>query len=110
MAISISTTSPNALLDAFKKAIQDRKIETWIEKDGYFTHDTPQWRYTAWMKPSVVTGQLVFNIYPSTGGRITSVVYSIYHGRLIESFLAHFDKDFSTASATAMPTVSDKLS
>ena len=110
MAIYLSSSNPSELLTAFKKKIRDRAIVTWLEKDGYFTHDTDQWRYKAWLKPSVGNGRLIFNIVNSTGSTVTTLVYGIYHGRIIESMLCHFDKDVSSTEATPMPASGDVLS
>ena len=107
MAIYLTSSSPSILLDSFKKEIKQRGIVTWMEKDGFFTHDVDQWRYKAWFKPTVTSGHLVFNIVKTTGVNVTSVVYAIYHGRLIESMLTHFDKSFTNAQATALPTSED---
>jgi hypothetical protein len=41
---------------------------------------------------------------------VTSVVYAYYHGHLIETFLNHFDKDFTKGEATALPTSGDNCS
>jgi hypothetical protein len=38
------------------------------------------------------------------------VVYAYYHGHLIETFLNHFDKDFTKAEATSLPTSGDHCS
>ncbi len=109
MATYIYTSSPSDLLSAFKKKIRDREIVTWLEKDGYFTHDTDQWRYQAWFKPSLGNGRLIFNIVNSTGSKVSTVVYGIYHGRIIESMLCHFDKTISSTEATPLPTTGDSI-
>jgi hypothetical protein len=36
-----------------------------------------------------------------------SDVYAVYHGRFAEMLLAHFDKEFSEARASAMPAAAD---
>jgi hypothetical protein len=44
MAVIIPTSKPNALVAAIKKAIDDKKIDTWeYDKDGDFTHKPEQW-------------------------------------------------------------------
>ncbi len=112
MAVYFKTDNPQELLNLFKKAITDRVIVTWLEEDGYFTHDTStdQWRGRAWFLPKIQTGYLTMNIIKSQGSNISSEVYAIYHGRLVEAMLAHFDKHFSNATATALPETGDRVS
>jgi hypothetical protein len=110
MAVTVVTSSPKALLDAFKKAINERRIQTWAyDSDGDFTHSAQQWNRAAWMRPSFGTGGLVFTIVAPQGKQISKEVYGIYHGRLIETLLVHFDNQFSTANASALPVMADAV-
>lgn len=110
MSVHILTNSPNALLLSFKKAILEKKILTWSsDADGDFTHATEQWRNLAWFRPELRNDRLVLSIIKPTNSKISSVVYAIYHGRIIESMLAHFDKNFSNAFATALPSDKDNV-
>jgi hypothetical protein len=109
MAVIVKTENAGSLLAAIKKAIDKGDIATWsYDSDGDFTHATDQWRRKAWFRPAVEDERLVFNILPPRGRTITRVVYGVYHGRLIEMLLNHFDKRFKDASATAMPTSADR--
>lgn len=102
MAIRVSTAQPSALLAAIKKAIDQKKVETWsYDSDGDFTHTPPQWNQKAWLRPSVQSGALVLNILNPRGVQITKLVYGVYHGRFIEMLLTHFDDNFIDASASA---------
>ena len=47
------------------------------------------------------------NIIKPQNNVITTEVYSVYHGRFIESMLAHFDKEFSNANASSIPANGD---
>lgn len=115
MAIHFASPDPGALLRAFNARIAQResegKITTWEKSpDGqYYTHKAAEWRGKAWFKPLVSAGQLIFNIMPSQNGSVTTVVYGYYHGHLLETFLNHFDDQFSTGSATARPTGGDRI-
>ena len=111
MAIYLVTDTPNKLLTAFKKAIDDGHVVTWsYDKDGDFTHTATQWKSLAWLRPSVVEKQrLVLNIMPPQSSKVSSEVYAIYHGRFIESMLAHCDKLFTTGCATALPEGEDSV-
>jgi len=108
--VTISTSSPSQLLQRFKKAIDDKHVVTWkYYGDGDFTHTPEQWANKAYMRPSVEAGQLKFNIVKTASLVVTTSVYAIYHGRLIESFLEHFDQSFGNAYGTALPTAGDMV-
>ena len=104
MSISFKTNDPRGLLAAFKKAIDDRHVVTWTyDRDGDFTHATEQWRNKAWLRPKFGVGELRFGILgPNSQNRMSKEVYAIFHGRFIESMLAHLDALFSSAAATAL--------
>jgi len=111
MAVYFTTSDPKKLLAAFKKAIDDKKVVTWsYDKDGDFTHDADQWRHKAWFRPSIQSGSLRFSILKPQNAAITAVVYGIYHGRLIEPFVTHFDDMFMEGVATAKAQSDDKVS
>jgi len=108
MAIRVTTAQPSALLAAIKKAIDERKIETWsYDSDGDFTHTPPQWARKAWLRPSIQSGALVLNILNPRGVAITKEVYGIFHERFIEMLLVHFDDHFVDAHASAAVAVGD---
>jgi hypothetical protein len=108
MAVKIQTTTPEALLKAFKSAIDKGHIVTWTcDKDGDFTHATDQWRNKAWLRPKISAGELILNILCPQNGAVTTEIYAIYHGRFIEALLAHCDNHFSVAQATSLPTSGD---
>ncbi len=111
MAINVTTGNGQAVLTAIYKAIDENKVRTWRYEthDGvkYLTHSAEQWDQKAWMKASVQQPGLVFNIVKPKSTNISTEVYAIYHGRLVEMLLAHFDGQISGAAATSMPTVSD---
>ena len=57
MSLKFDTSTPNALLKAFKEAIDAKHVITWTyDKDGDFTHNTDQWRNRAWLRPTVYEG------------------------------------------------------
>src|SRR5215469_419890 len=99
MAVYFETHTPKKLLEAYKKAIDDGHVTTWAyDKDGDFTHTADQWKRKAWLRPKVVEGKtLVFNVIKPKDETVSSVVYAVYHGRFIESLLAHCDKLFTNA-------------
>jgi hypothetical protein len=100
MAILITTSDPQGLLDLIKKAIDDKQVVTWsYDRDNDFTHETEQWSRKAWLKPHVGSGELKFIILGQRDVILTKVVKGIYHGRFIEMLVTHFDSKFSTVSA-----------
>jgi hypothetical protein len=108
MAVMVICNNPQNLLSNIKTAIQNGTIETWIvDKDGDLSHSPPQWLFQAWFRPSPEQGKLVFYILGAKAKAMTKTIYGVYHGRLIESLLTHFDLEFSYAYATALPTGKD---
>src|SRR5262249_52868880 len=108
MSIMFNTADPSGLLAAFKMAINERRVMTWgYDKDGDFTHTTDQWKNKAWLSPRNSLRQLKFVIIRPNGQNISKEVYAIYHGRFVESMLAHCDDRFSSSTATAMPDSGD---
>lgn len=111
MAIYFITSDPNKLLATFKKKIDEKAIVTWsYDADGDFTHTAEQWNRKAWLRPRILSGKLALYTISPKAGNITTVIYSIYHGRFIESMLAHCDSLFSQGYASAMPEGEDKVS
>lgn len=113
MAVYFLTPDARALLRQFNARIEQQSVEgkitTWERSsDGqYYTHKASQWAKKAWFKATVDADQLRFNIVKPKNTNITTDVYAYYHGHLIETFLNHFDCDFSRGVATAMPSQND---
>src|SRR6267142_1570402 len=97
MAIHFKTEKPKSLLAAYKKAIDDGHVTTWsYDAEGDFTHTAEQWNRKAWLRPKIQEGSaLALYIIKPKDIKISSVIYSVYHGRFIESMLAHCDALFS---------------
>lgn len=115
MSVDFFSTAPQSLLNKFNDAIEQDtskgKITTWVRsKDKkYYTHKADEWNAKAWFKPDVKDGALTFNIIKPNNSNISTVTYSYYHGHLTETFLSHFDNDFTKATSSAMPTSKDKV-
>lgn len=107
--ITFQTQNPYALLSSLREGIRGGRIVTWAEQDGYLTHSPSQWAKRAWLLPSVGTGVLRFAIIKPKNQGITKEVYAVYHGRFLETMLAHFDSEFSDGYASAMPTALDRV-
>jgi hypothetical protein len=109
MALRFITSTPSKLLSAFKEAIDNGHVDTWkYDEQGDFTHTPSQWKNRAWMRPSIVTGEkLVFNILRPKGSTVPMDIYAVYHGRFIESMIAHCNSLFTDARATPSPETGD---
>jgi hypothetical protein len=110
MAINFETSDPQKLLATFKHLIDQKKVVTWsYDRDGDFTHTPDQWARKAWLSPSILNGRLIMNFLGNQSVTTTSALYGVYHGRFLESMLTHCDTLFSSGTASAMPTNSDRL-
>ncbi|MCK9728527.1 hypothetical protein [Pseudomonas syringae] len=114
MAVTFFTKNPSALLKAFQGKITQEEAEgsitTWeITKSGCFTHKGKQYARDAFFRASTDDGKLVFNIIRPEGKGVGVRTYGYYHGHLIETFLNHFDTQFVSASATALPVAGDDI-
>jgi hypothetical protein len=113
VAVYFTTEKPNGLLKKFIERVDQEeakgKITTWRKhKDGeHFTHTSAEWGNKAWMKPHAEKGRLVFNIIKPKSETVSWAVYAYYHGHLIETFINHFNADFSGGQATSQPTSDD---
>lgn len=102
MSITAFTSQPNKLLTSIKSAIDNGKIETWkYDADGDFTHTPDQWNRKAWFRPHIKQDKVVFGLLGTKNTALQTVTYGIYHGHFIAMLLNHFDKNFSSVSATA---------
>jgi hypothetical protein len=111
MAVYFKTNDSRQLLASFKKAIDDGAVVTWsYDKDGDFTHTVEQWKNLAWFRPQLQNDRLAFYIIKPRTKTISTLIYAIYHGRFIESMLAHCDSLFSEADSTAFPSEKDLVS
>lgn len=109
MALFVKTHDPEGLWKKFKAAIEDKKIETWEFHDNgvHFTHTSKQWHNLAWFRAVPLQGVLVFNIFRPKNTSMTVDTYAEYHGKLLRALLAHFDKSFTAAEATALGSSGD---
>jgi hypothetical protein len=108
MSVQFMTDDPAKLLRDFKKKIKDGDIDTWKYDDaGDFTHTPDQWIHRAWLKPAIESDRLRLNIIRSKQYDFTWAIYGVYHGRFIESMLAHCQGLFTVGRATAKPGTAD---
>jgi hypothetical protein len=116
MAIYFYTDNPKELLKRFNARIDQKeaagRITTWERSEDqiYYTHKAKEWHAKAWLKPAFGTNRLTFYIVRSQAETVKKIVYGYYHGHLIETFLNHFDQDFTTGDATALPVNGDYIS
>lgn len=117
MSVKFFTSNPAGLLADFKKRINQKEAEgsitTWeIIASGAFTHKGKQYSRDAFFRAEAKPDQglLLFKMIRPEGKNITSRAYAYYHGHLIETFLNHFDSQFSSAAASAYPADGDIVS
>ncbi|OGT54755.1 MAG: hypothetical protein A3E01_18755 [Gammaproteobacteria bacterium RIFCSPHIGHO2_12_FULL_63_22] len=115
MAIHFLTPDPASLLKEFDARIHqteaEGKITTWekLEDGKHYTHKAADWKSKAYFKPSVGKDRLTFNIIRPKDKSVTVPVYGYYHGHLMETFLNHFDKKFTTSMTSALPEAGDDV-
>lgn len=110
MAIYFETSNPAALLTAFRKAIDQGHVRTWsYDTDGDFTHTPAQWNKRAWLRPSTETGRLTMRFLGVQSEVTGWEIYSVYHGRFVESMIEHCNQLFSEARAPSQPTGVDTI-
>ena len=110
MAIYFDSSNPSGLLTAFKAAIDAGHVETWsYDKDGDFTHTPAQWKGRAWLRPGIGNSRLTMRFLGRQSETTTWEVYSVYHGRFIESMMAHCNQRFSEARSPSQPTTADNI-
>ncbi len=108
MAVRVFTDKPKSLLSAIRASIRGGSIDTWsTDADGDFTHSAEQWKNRAWFRPTVAEDRIIFNILGPRSKSLSRTVYGVYHGRLVEMLLTHFDEKFSRVSASALPVKGD---
>lgn len=110
MAIFVNTTQPRKLLEDIKKEINDKKIDTWLyDNDGDFYHVPNQWKFKAWLRPTIEANRLVFGIVGQENVNLSTIAYAVYHGRFIEMLLNHFDNEFNEVYASSQKTIYDRF-
>jgi hypothetical protein len=110
MAIIVKTDNPSGLLNAIKKAIDDKTVDTWsYDAEGDFSHTPEQWKFRAWFQPKLYTGELRFGILKHKDATLKRLIYGVYHGQFIEMLLMHFDELFENAKATSQKTEPDNF-
>lgn len=110
MAVRVFTDKPEDLLSTIKGAVSEGSVVGWkVDEDGDFTVTAANIANHAWMRPKVLSDRLLFNIIGKKGGTLSTRMYAVYHARLIEMLLNHFDDGFKSAAATAMPISGDLL-
>jgi hypothetical protein len=75
MAVIVKSAAPKALLAAIKKAIDDKRVDTWSYDDqGDFTQAADQWKTLAWLRPELARESLTFGIIPHRERALTHAI------------------------------------
>jgi len=113
MAIIIHTDQPDLLLDKIYEAIDNKKADKWVRTtDGRLTFGALLWKNEAFFKPQIWVdeNQLRFGLLKRKDRKhITSKLYTLFHVKLIEMLLTHFDSDFRSVTATATKAAPDEF-
>jgi hypothetical protein len=110
MAIRAYCDAPSDLLDAMRREMRSRSIETWnVDDDGDFTHTPEQWKNRAWFHAIVKEDHLLLNIIGRKSEVMSKSIYGVYHGRFVEMLLTHFDSSFRRVICTALASSGDRL-
>jgi hypothetical protein len=113
MAVIIHTDQPDLLLDKIYEAIDTKKADKWVlTSDGRLTFGTLLWKNEAFFKPQIWVdeNQLRFGLLKRKDRKhITSKLYALFHVKLIEMLLTHFDNDFISVTATATKAAPDEF-
>lgn len=110
MSIYVRTENPKGLINKIKQAIDNNSIDTWAyDSEGDFTHNVDQWRYSAWMRPHIESGRIIFAILCRKDKNLSMVEYAVYHGRFVEMLLRHFDKDCQSIDVSPLGTSYDVI-
>ncbi|WP_075677761.1 hypothetical protein [Stenotrophomonas sp. TD3] len=106
--LSFYSTSPDALLHAFKEKValgnKEGGIATWtMDKDGDFIHSSPQLKDLGYARPTVVNDGkekcLRFAIFwrNETTAKEQKLCYRELSGNLLATFIDHLSDQFSQA-------------
>jgi len=113
MAVIIHTENPDQLLDKIYEAIDNKKADKWVRTaDGRLTYGALLWKNEAFLKPEIWVdeNQLRFGLVKRKDRKhITSKLYALFHAKLMEMLLTHFDNDFISATATASREAPDNF-
>ncbi len=113
MAIIIQTDQPDLLLDKIFEAVDNKRADKWIRTDdGRLTYGALLWKNEAFFKPQIWVdeNELRFGLLKRKDRKhITTKLYTIFHTKLIELLLSHFDSDFRSITATAAKTEPDQF-
>ena len=106
--ISIYAAQPGVLLQNLKKAARQLQISPWeCDDEGDFTQARTKESRKAWLRPSAGGNVLNFSFLGPQDVVLDKGVYAFYHGRFLETLVAHFADQFAEASITSHPDGSD---
>lgn len=106
MAIRVRFKQKENILEEIRELIYSEKVRKWsIDSDDDLTLLIPEWHCKAWMRIKPIKNDpkcVVFGIVTSQLYPLTKSIYAIYHSRLAELLLTHFDTDIETMEISAL--------
>lgn len=107
MAIAVYASEPKELLDHIRRRIGAGELTSWeVDADGDFCDSQRR----GWWRPKLAFGVIQFGLLGTKNVEMTKRVYADCHGRLLSMLLESFDREFTSATVTALPDrVIDKI-
>ncbi len=111
MAIIVESSTPDILLSRIRRAIDDETIVSWsYDGDGDLIPQDDALRGKGWLRPRVAsrTRLLLTTVKPQETTMML-LTYGLFHSRFIHLLLVHFDAEFESVRATALPAFGDAV-
>lgn len=108
MAVIVEASDPRTLLAEIRKAVRGGTCKPWhCDSDGdfYLAEESPR----VWLRAEIDSAKFVLRVLPAQGKHVSKRQYAVYHARFVELLLNHFDRQFQSVAATALPAHGDKV-
>ena len=116
MAIIVKTYNAAKLLHDFTEAVKKKPhskgaVDVWEHRaSGRFGYLPEQYAGLAYFEPKIESKTvLMFYLIKPREKVVDSYTYAVYHGRLVESLLAHFATQMIGIAATTEAAAGDNL-
>ena len=102
MSLIIKLKNPELFLKQLQNRVMENKIKLWeIDSDGNLIHTPKRYINKAWFKPQIDIEKeaIVFKYINPLKEENDTLLYGIYHGRLLKMVMTDFYKKFDIISA-----------
>lgn len=101
--ITITTENPLTLIASIDFAMRSNVIRGWtIDGVGDYTMTSNFRGNRAWFRHRIHGNEIQFGIIGSRSAPMDRTLYSVYHSRLIEVLLTHFDNDIQSLEVSPL--------